>query len=110
MGRHDAAWLAKVEAHVREAKAGEALRRHGPGGGGAHAAAAAAAREAWHHKECQQYQRLSGIRAALRATASRPPGHSFIHHLITSNRARRRRAREMSQVQEASELVRHGPT
>ena len=30
MGRHDAAWLAKVEAHVREAKAGEALRRHGP--------------------------------------------------------------------------------
>jgi hypothetical protein len=31
------------------------------------------------------HQRLSGIRAALRATASRPPGHSFIHHLITSN-------------------------
>ena len=47
MERHDAAWLAGVEAHVREAKAGEALRRHGPGGGRAHAAAAAAAREAW---------------------------------------------------------------
>ena len=47
MGRHDAAWLAKVEAHVREAKAGEALRRHGPGGGRARAAAAAAAREVW---------------------------------------------------------------
>ena len=30
MGQHDAAWLLKVEAHVREAKAGEALRRHGP--------------------------------------------------------------------------------
>ena len=47
MGRHDAAWLAGVEAHVREAKAGEALRRHGAGGGGARAAAAAAAREVW---------------------------------------------------------------
>jgi hypothetical protein len=47
MERHDAAWLAGVEAHVREAKAGEALRRHGPGGGRARAAAAAAAREAW---------------------------------------------------------------
>jgi hypothetical protein len=35
MGRHDAAWLAGVEAHVREARAGEALRRHGAGGGGA---------------------------------------------------------------------------
>jgi hypothetical protein len=31
------------------------------------------------------HQRLSGIRAALRATAIRPPGHSFIHHLITSD-------------------------
>ena len=30
MERHDAAWLAGVEAHVREAKAGEALRRYGP--------------------------------------------------------------------------------
>ena len=47
MGRHDAAWLAGVEAHVREARAGEALRRHGAGGGGARAAAAAVAREAW---------------------------------------------------------------
>jgi len=47
MERHDAAWLAGVEAHVREARAGEALRRHGPGGGRARAAAAAAARETW---------------------------------------------------------------
>ena len=31
------------------------------------------------------HQRLSGIRAALRATAIRPPGHSFIHHFITSD-------------------------
>ena len=47
MGRHDAAWLAGVEAHVREAKAGEALRRRGPGGGEARASGAAAAREVW---------------------------------------------------------------
>ena len=32
---------------MREARAGEALRRHGAGGGGARAAAAAAAREEW---------------------------------------------------------------
>ena len=47
MGRRDAAWLAKVEAHVREEKAGEALSRRGCGGGRAQAAAAAVAREAW---------------------------------------------------------------
>jgi hypothetical protein len=47
MGRHDAAWLAGVEAHVREAKAGEALRRRGPGGGRAQAAAATVARDTW---------------------------------------------------------------
>jgi hypothetical protein len=47
MGQHDAAWLAGVEAHVREARAGEALRRHGAGGGVARATAAAAAREDW---------------------------------------------------------------
>ena len=29
MGLHDAAWLAEVEAHVREEKAGEALSRRG---------------------------------------------------------------------------------
>ena len=51
MGRHDAAWLAGVEAHVREAKAGEALRRHGPGGGGARGAAAAAARRGMTARE-----------------------------------------------------------
>ena len=34
----------------------------------------------------QGHLRLSGIRAALRATESRPPGHSFTHHQIISNR------------------------
>ena len=37
----------------------------------------------------QGHIRLSGIRAALRAIASRPPGHSFTHHQIISNRGGR---------------------
>jgi hypothetical protein len=65
MGQRDAAWLAKVETHVREEKAGEALSRRGCGGGRAQAAAAAVAREACG---CERRSRPASSRGCCRTS------------------------------------------
>ena len=65
MGQRDAAWLAKVETHVREEKAGEALSRRGCGGGRAQAAAAAVAREAYG---CERRSRPASSRGCCRTS------------------------------------------